>query len=82
MAILLIAIVIIYGILLYLRYKNDNPKINISINLLQGILWIILLVDSWQNIHLIWKTIYCLLAAISFFVAFRIIFKYIKERVS
>ena len=51
--ILLTIMLILYVALLIMRYKKkDNPKIEGGVQVVQGMLWSLIAVDSWRNVPL------------------------------
>lgn len=57
--ILLGVVLIVYIILLIAQHKNrDNLKIDIATQVAQGLLWIIIAIDNWNDVHLIMRVAY------------------------
>lgn len=64
--ILLGVVLIVYIILLIAQHKNkDNLKIDIATQVAQGLLWIIIALDSWNDAHLILRITYVLIVLLS-----------------
>lgn len=67
MSILLSIGLVVYIILLIISCKNKgNKKIQIATQLVQGALWTLLVVDNWQNGHLITLIVYVVIIVLSF----------------
>lgn len=67
MSILMSIGLVVYIILLIISCKNKgNKKIQIATQLVQGALWTLLVVDNWQNGHLITLIVYVVIIVFSF----------------
>lgn len=74
--ILLIIVLIIYIVLLITRYKKkDNFKINGAIQIIQGIMWTLIAIDSWTTSHAVLRIAYIIIILLSFIAGFQEFYK-------
>ena len=63
---MIIAVLVIYLILLYMKYKKkDNLKISGIMLVVQGILWLMIAIDRWGAMHMITRAAYIIVIVLS-----------------
>ena len=76
MLILLIILLIGYLVLLITRYKKKNNfKINGTIQIIQGIIWTVLAIDSWTTSHVVISIAFIIIILLSFIAGFQEFYK-------
>ena len=76
MLILLIILLIGYLVLLITRYKKKNNfKINGTIQIIQGIMWTLIAIDSWTTCHAVVRIAYIIIVLLSFIAGFQEFYK-------
>ena len=74
--ILLIIVLIVYPVLLITRYKKkNNLKINGAIQVIQGIIWTLIAIDSWTTSHAVLRIAYIIIILLSFIAGFQEFYK-------
>ena len=63
--ILLIMLVVYLGLVIIKYKKMSNPKIEGTMQLIQGILWLFILAGNWTNSSIILKVAYIIIAVLS-----------------
>ena len=77
MLILLIIVLIGYLVLLITRYKRKNNfKINGTIQIIQGIMWTLIAIDSWTTSHSVVRIAYIIIVLLSLIAGFQEFYKY------
>ena len=63
---MIIAVLVIYLILLYMKYKKkDNSKISGILLMVQGILWLMMAIDRWGAAHMVIRAAYIIVIVLS-----------------
>lgn len=76
MLILLIVVLIGYLVLLITRYKKKNNfKINGTIQIIQGIMWTLIAIDSCTTSHAVVRIAYIIIVLLSFIAGFQEFYK-------
>ena len=74
--ILLIIMLVLYIALLIMRYKKkDNPKIEGGVQVVQGILWSLIAVDSWAERSNGMRIVYIIIILMSFIVGIKELYR-------
>lgn len=74
--ILLIIVLIVYLVLLITRYKKKNNfKINGAIQIIQGIMWALIAIDSWTTSHVVLRIAYIIIILLSLVAGFQEFYK-------
>ena len=74
--ILLIIVLIVYLVLLITRYKKKNNfKINGAIQIIQGIMWALIAIDSWTTSHAALRIAYIIIILLSLVAGFQEFYK-------
>ena len=73
---LLIIVLIVYLVLLITRFKKKNNfKINGALQIIQGIMWTLIAIDSWTTSHAVIRIAHIIIILLSFIAGFQEFYK-------